>query len=129
MSDGHTLLEIERELDSLLDEIEEQAEEREALSINRKTVALRAQLENSALWRVNTTGLSDCERGQHGCKLMESNRRDLRVDWIFPASCIHHEAAIRLQILTGDVKPLLWPSGEAALDLDGPQALTGNLQQ
>ena len=74
-------------------------------------------------------GLSNGKCGQHGCKLMESNRRYLGVDWIVPASCIYQEAAIRFQILAGYVKPFLWPSGEAALDLDGPQALTRNLQQ
>src|ERR1035438_1570052 len=82
-----------------------------------------------ALSPVGYDGLSNCKCGQHGCKLMESDRRDLRVDWILSASCIHKEAAIWVQILTRYVKPLFRPSGEAALDLDGPQALTGNLQQ
>jgi hypothetical protein len=53
------------------------------------------------------------------------NRPDLRVDWILSASCIHYEAAIWLQILTGNVKPLLSPSGEAALDLNGHRPWPG----
>jgi putative transposase len=31
-------------------------------------------------------GLSHCERGQHGCEVIEPNRRYLRVDWVLPAS-------------------------------------------